>query len=262
MMACFAVVGDPIAHSKSPRMHHAAYRALGLPHRYEAVRASAEELPAVVERLRAGEFQGLNVTVPHKARVLELVDHVDKTARAVGAANTLVRNASGVITAYNTDVPALAAELRELGAREGTALVLGAGGAGKAAAFALREYLQYPRVIVLARRGGDGPLAPDPAREEQVSVIVQATTCGMHGADPGQLVSEAIAWDALPDAAVALDVVYAPPETPFLAAAFRRGLSAANGEGMLVRQGALAFELWLGVRPPFEAMRAALRDVG
>jgi shikimate dehydrogenase len=262
-MARFAVVGDPILYSKSPRMHTAAYRALGLDHTYEAIRATAAELPAVVARLRAGEIAGLNVTVPHKERVLDLADDVAPIARAAAAANTLVRDPAGRIVAYNTDVPALADELRTLAPRErpwprGCAIVLGAGGAAKAAVVALRASLHVANVVVLARRGG-APLAPDRAREARAAIVVQATSCGMRGADPGEIVADAIAWGALPDDAVALDLVYTPPETPFLAAARKRGLVATNGEGMLVRQGALSFELWLGVAPPLEVMRSALR---
>ena len=110
----FAVVGDPIGHSKSPVMQGAAMRTLGLPHTYEAVRATADELPGIVARLRSGEYDGLNVTVPHKERVLSLVDALDESARVAGAANTLVRTDDGRVVAHNTDAPALAAELSRL----------------------------------------------------------------------------------------------------------------------------------------------------
>ena len=87
----FAVVGDPVGHSKSPVMQGAAMRALGLPHTYEALHATASELPGVIARLRDGTYDGLNVTVPHKERVLSLVDALDESARVAGAANTIVR---------------------------------------------------------------------------------------------------------------------------------------------------------------------------
>lgn len=250
----FAVTGDPIAHSKSPRMHAAAYAALGMTHTYEAIRASASELAAVVQRLRSGELAGLNVTVPHKVRVLDWVDDVDASAAAVGAANTLVRAENGRIVAYNTDVPALAEELRALAPREGAALVLGTGGASKAAVAALRDRLSVKTVHVRGR-----PLVQDARIDATLSLVVQTTSCGMSGADPGEIVRDAIAWDVLPKDAVVYDVVYAPAETPILAEARRRGHRAANGLGMLARQGALAFELWLGVAPPLAAMLAAIR---
>jgi shikimate dehydrogenase len=283
----FAVVGDPIAHSKSPAMHAAAYRALGLPHSYEAIRAGADELAGVVAALRAGTFHGVNVTVPHKERVLGLVDEVDPSAALVRAANTLVRSPTGRIQAHNTDVRALEAELlaleprlSELSERTGDpcAVVLGAGGAARAAVAALKSLGLGPVVVRARNEARREPmlaelraslhhadswlrgqlLRADSRDERDVDVVIQTTSAGMHGADPGDAIAAAVAWDALPDAAVALDVVYAPPETPFLRAARARGLRCANGLGMLARQGALAFELWLGVAAPLPAMLAAL----
>ncbi len=255
----FAVVGDPVAHSKSPLMHAAAYRQLGMPHVYEAVRVDAAGLPAAVQALRDGAWDGLNVTVPHKQRVLALVDEVDPSAAAAGAANTLVRSPAGRVVAHNTDAPALAAELEALAApaslRGAQALVLGSGGASRAAVAAL-ERLGAAPVLVRARALGNW--AASAAEESRTMAVVQATSAGMTGADPGEVAAAAVAWDALPAGAVALDVVYAPPETPFLRSARERGLRCDNGLGMLARQGALAFSLWLGVPAPLEVMRAAL----
>jgi shikimate dehydrogenase len=264
----FAVLGDPVAHSKSPLMHAAAYRALGLDCTYEAIRATPEELPRLVQALREGAYEGFNVTVPHKRRVLDLVDRVDGGATFVGAANTLVRARDGAIVAYNTDVPALAAELVELATsargeiewRGSTAIVLGSGGAARAAVAALAISLGVGRVISRARRAVEGaaPLVPS-SLDRMTLTVVQATSAGMQGADSGEEIARAVAWDDLPDGAIALDVVYAPPVTPFLRAAESRGLRCANGLGMLARQGALAANLWLGVPPPYEAMLASLK---
>jgi shikimate dehydrogenase len=259
----FAVVGHPVAHSKSPAMHAAAFRALGLPHTYEAVLATPEELPRVVQALRDGAYAGLNVTVPHKQAALALADEL--ATPGMTAANTLVRSPEGRVVAHNTDVPALAEELRVLagpGAPWATrrALVLGSGGAALAAVAALRS-LGSKDVAVRARRPlapGTQPWQPSPGSEAKTLAVVQATSAGMTGADDGASVAAVVAWEALPDDAVALDVVYAPPETAFLRAARARGLRAENGLGMLARQGALAFELWLGITAPFDVMRAAL----
>ncbi len=274
----FAVIGDPVGHSKSPAMHAAAYRALGLPHVYEAVRATAEEVPRVVDALRQGLYDGLNVTVPHKERVLPLVDVVQPGASAAGAANTLVRTGDGRLTAHNTDAPALAAELRALagpgapwaGAR---ALVLGSGGAARAAVAAFAE-LGVGEILVRARAFDDAArrerfLATAPApvtlqswaagrSEEGVLALVQATSAGMTGASPGDEVAGVVGWSSVPEAAVAIDVVYAPRDTPWLRAARARGLRADDGLGMLARQGALALQLWLGVPAPLDAMRRAI----
>jgi shikimate 5-dehydrogenase len=274
-------------------MHAAAYRALGLPHSYEALRATATELPAVVDALRSGAFDGLNVTVPHKERIVALVDDLDESARMVGAGNTLVRSPSGRVTAHNTDSPALAAELvrlrggqgghswagrRTAGSQgwfdRGRALVLGSGGAARAAIAALAR-LGAREIVVRARAFDDASRrdrfvdqAPasivaqawnaSASSEAETIAIVQATSAGMSGADPGETVADVVAWGSLPAESVAVDVVYSPRDTPFLSAARSRGLRCDNGLGMLAWQGALAFELWLGVDAPVEVMRAAL----
>jgi shikimate dehydrogenase len=262
----FAVIGDPVAHSLSPALHAVAYRALGLPHAYVAVRVTPAGLPGAVQQLRDGVFDGLNVTVPHKQAVLGLADAIDPSARDVGAANTLAVE-GGRVVAYNTDATALARELSALaGERDwgaGRALVLGSGGAARAAIRALERDLGCRDVVVRSRSssppGSAGqPWQPDAASEARTLAVVQATSAGMHGADPGDAAAGAVAWAALPHDAVALDVVYAPPDTPFLRAARARGLRAAGGLGMLARQGALAFEIWLGIPAPLEVMRAAL----
>lgn len=278
----FAVVGDPVGHSKSPAMHGAALKALGLPHTYEAVHATADQLPRVVAMLRDGAYDGLNVTVPHKERVLALADELDASACVAGAANTLVRRDDGGVIAHNTDAPALAAELVRLAGvaswSRGRALVIGSGGAARAAITALGVHLGITDIAVRARAFADParreaftrtaptrvtlePWGPSAANEAGTLLIVQATSAGMRGADSGDAVAAAVAWDALPAEAVALDVVYAPRDTPWLRAARARGLRCDDGLGMLARQGGLALELWLrdlGVEAPFEAMRAAL----
>jgi shikimate dehydrogenase len=275
----FAVVGDPIAHSKSPAMHSAAFRALGLPHTYEAVRASPDELPHVVTRLREGAYHGINVTVPHKERVLGLVDAKDESAAVAGAANTLVRERDGRITAHNTDAPALAGELRRVsGGRVDPArraLILGSGGAARAAVVAVGRYLGVRDIVVRARAFADPererafrqsspyPIAtetwfPRGETEQRAHLVVQATSAGMRGAAPGEDAANAVDWTALPNDAVAIDVVYAPRDTPWLRAARIRGLRCDDGLGMLAGQGGLAFELWLGVAAPLDTMRAAL----
>jgi len=280
----FAVIGDPVSHSRSPAMHMAAYQALGLPHTYEKIATTADELPERIAALRSGALAGINVTVPHKTAVLRLVDAIDASARTTGAANTLVYDTNcGTITAHNTDAPALAFELTRLSSTASfanrSALVLGNGGAARAAIFALGS-LGVAHVVVRARRAkaNDAELAavlaaanPNatmsfepsltaaPAAERSdLLAIVQATTAGMTGAAPGEVVADAVAWSSVPRDAVVLDVVYAPPRTPILARAAKHGLKNDGGLGMLARQGALAFELWLGVSPPFDVMLDSL----
>lgn len=279
----FAVLGDPIAHSRSPAMHSAAYAALGLPHTYEAIRATPADLPRLIAELRAGAYAGFNVTVPHKANVLAYVDAIDACAEAVHAANTLVVEGDRVI-AYNTDVPALADELSAISperkredwaARD--ALVLGSGGAARAALAALAS-LGVTKATVRARnvgiaseaRAALGKAAKEMALtyesltphddDTRFHTIVQATSLGMAGAGDGTLAAHAVAWTRVAVDAVAYDVVYNPPRTPFLIAAHDQNVRTENGLGMLVRQGALAFQRWLGLPPPLTIMRSSLES--
>lgn len=296
----FALLGNPVGHSKSPMLHAAAYRALGLPHAYEALATEPGDVEARVEALRRGDFAGLNVTVPYKQRVLDFVDERDESVDLVLAANTLVRTPEGRVRAYNTDAPALAVELLELARARAaelsepvapspfagkTAVVLGSGGAARAATAALAKSLGVARLVVRARAFDDAavrdafrsdmlasfaranvldtaiapePLTAPPIEAADLAAIVQATSCGMEGAAPGDAVARAVAWQTVPRDAVALDVVYAPRDTPFLRAARSRGLPSTHGLGMLARQGALAFERWLGVPAPFDVMLAAI----
>ena len=271
----FVLLGHPVGHSVSPAIHGAAYRALGLPHRYEVRDCPApEDVRAQVERLRAGELAGANVTVPWKRLALELADHADDSARATGVANVLSRDASGRITASNTDAGALADEIAALHPAPKRAAVIGAGGAAQAAVVACR--LLGLSEIAVSSRGwlgavpraswkhaptfealGATPWAwPEHAGDlrpevlssylPRVDVIVQATSAGMRGAGPGEEVSAWIPWRELAPGALAIDVVYNPIHTPFLTAAEQAGVLHQGGLGMLVRQAALALRIWLG----------------
>ncbi len=286
----FALLGDPVAHSKSPKMHAAAYRALGLDHSYEALHTPAEALPARIESLRRGTYDGFNVTVPHKTRVVPFLDELAPSALIAGAVNTIVRTDAGKLVGHNTDAPALAIELTRLApdleaqAPSLRALVIGSGGASRSALCALAmnfgvreiavrarslrddaavaEFLASMRVL-LTHAGSSTKLVVEPfeasaASEETFSFVVQATSAGMHGGEPGDGVASVVAWSHLPARAAAFDVVYVPPMTPFLRAANEHGLRHANGLGMLARQGALAFELWLGTSAPLDAMLTTL----
>ena len=262
----FALLGDPVGHSRSPRMHAAAYRLLGMDraHSYDALSTRHDELEARVHDLRQGRLDGINVTVPHKLAIVPWLDALAASAEATGAVNTLVRQRDGSIVGHNTDAPALHLELSRAlpeAIRPGdVGLVLGSGGAARAATWALRE-LGLGRVLVRARSAKPGlavePLAPG-ADEPHLAVIVQATSAGMSGADSGEAIAAAVDWSRVPSRAVASDVVYG--STPFLDAARARGLVARDGRGMLAGQAALALSLWLDMPPPFAIMRAALEE--
>jgi len=262
----FVLLGDPVAHSKSPKMHAAAYRALGLDHTYEALRVHELEIGAWVDRLRRREIGGINVTIPHKRAALQFADVIDESAKACDACNVLAY-VDGSVIAYNTDVAAIAEELGPAasgkavdGSAEGgtsrKAIVLGRGGAARAAIAALKS-LGATKIITRARAGGDEPLTPT-GSEKDATWIVQCTSAGMTGADPGGEIARAVDFSLAPHA-LAYDVIYEPRQTPFLVAAHEAGLRTKNGTGMLARQGAIAFEIWLDVKPPLDVMLAAIQ---
>ena len=281
----FVLIGHPVGHSLSPVIHQAAYRALELPHRYEAVDCADEAAVAkVIEGLRSREIAGANVTIPWKRSVLKMVDVVAPSVQRIGVANVLVRRADGAIAAHNTDVPALAEEFQRLSGSVRRVLVLGNGGAAPAVVAAAQD-AGADRVALTARRfvpgvpEADWPYAAEfiaqgatvlawPATDPKaksrlrealarIDLIVNCTSAGMQGADDGQQLADLVPWEHIPQSALAYDLIYNPALTPFLRRAAECGLGAENGLGMLVAQAALAFELWLTTAPPRGAMLAA-----
>jgi shikimate dehydrogenase len=273
-MRLAGLIGDPVAHSRSPALHNAAFAHLGLPARYELWPTQAEDLPARVAGLRAPHILGANVTLPHKIAVLELLDRVDPEVEMIGAANTIVREDDGSLTGANTDAAAFLASLREDADFEPagcSAVVLGASGAARAAATALIG-ARLGRLVVVNRTLdraeallGDllhaadydpqlVAVAPDDSTLREwladANLLVNATSLGWHAEDLPLDV------DLIPPTALIFDMVYRP--TRLLQAAAARGARTLDGAGMLVRQAALAFERWTGHSAPLEIMRAAM----
>lgn len=273
-----AVIGDPIGHSQSPAMHNAAFRALGLPYVYVAFRVEPRRVSEAVAAVRALDLVGLNVTIPHKEAVGSYLDQLSSVARACGAVNTIVHR-RGRLLGENTDVGGLERDLAEQGVGEKleTAVVLGAGGSARAATLALAR--RSRRVAVAARRPEQAQtlvralqrsaparlepwsladLAPDKDAAEallsEAGVVLNATAAGMRG-EP----FPAIAAAATPRSCLFYDLVYTAERTPFVELARRARRPAVNGLGMLLHQGALAFELWTGTSAPLAVMRRALR---
>ena len=267
-----AVVGRPIAHSLSPAMHAAAFRALGIDGewRYEAIELSPEGFAAGVDELRRSGYVGVNVTIPHKEAALRLADEASGAASSIGAANTLTFTPSGV-AAENTDAPGLIAALPSDPAGA-TALVLGAGGAARAAIWALREAgakvsvsnRTAARGAAVAAEFGVEHLERDgelPARD--FGLVVNATSVGLATGEPAasraadELKELGLGADAFSDRQVVVDLVYGAAPTQLLAEASRAGATVVDGREILVRQGAESFRIWTGLDPPLEAMRAA-----
>jgi shikimate dehydrogenase len=242
------LLGQGIGYSASPAMHDAAFAALGIDARYELRDVTAGELPAAVVDLRGPDRLGANVTKPHKVAVCELVDELAPEVARLGAANTIVRSGDRLV-AHNTDLAAITAELAELGASCRAAVVLGAGGASRAAVAALEDLACETTVV---SRAGWTELPDVLARAE---VLVNATPIGT--ADPS---ATPVPAELLrPDLAV-LDLVYRPSPTRLIADARAVGAIARGGAGTLLRQAVASFALWAGRDAPVEVMRAALHS--
>jgi shikimate dehydrogenase len=268
------ILGQPVRYSLSPRLHNAAFAAVGLDASYEAREVAPEHLAQAVEALRAPGFLGANVTAPHKPAACQLMDEVSAEARALGVINTIVPR-DGRLLGDNTDAAGLAEWLRRAGITSAgqDAVILGAGGAARATVLALASLgARSARVLnrtperaralvcdlqphVTRLQLSHGPLdeAATP-RPRPVRLVVNATSLGHSGSAPNVDAS----WYS-PES-VAIELVYNPPETAFLTAARAAGARAENGLGMLVHQAALAFERWTGERAPLEVYWAAARE--
>jgi len=275
-----ALLGRPVAHSRSPAMMRAAFDAMGVEGVYVACDVAPEALGDALRGLTALGFDGANVTVPHKVAVMELAAAVDDDARLAGAVNTLVSAPGGGFRGCNTDIDGLREALAHHGVRvKGErAVVLGGGGAARAAAVALARE-GAARVDVVARRFSEARAVAEVAARAgaegrahrlgdasvaralgDASVVAQATSCGMVGAgDCAELLAGA-PLAACARGVAAVDLVYAPAVTDWMRAAAGAGLRVCEGAGarMLAAQGAAALARWTGREAPVAVMRAAL----
>jgi shikimate dehydrogenase len=262
-MDVYGLIGNPVGHSLSPPMHEAGYEALGIDARY--VTFEPEDAGDAIAAAADLGIAGLNATIPFKRDVLDFVDP-DPTAERVGAVNT-VDFASDPPTGHNTDVAGVRRSFahHDVDLEEATAVQVGAGGAGRAIAFALADAGATVHVAnrtaskahdlaadVPGATGHDLDAVPELLAD--ADVLVNATSVGMEeDASP-------VAADALDEDLVVFDAVYSPLETRLLRDAADAGATTIDGGWMLLYQGVAAFERWTGRDAPVEAMNAALRD--
>jgi shikimate dehydrogenase len=267
------VIGWPVAHSRSPRLHGFWLKQYGLAGRYDKLPVPPEDLGVFLEALpKEPGFRGINVTLPHKVAVLPYMAEIDSVARRIGAVNTIVIRPDGSLSGSNTDAFGFIESLKAdapagWSAAQGPAVVLGAGGAARAIVVALLDAgapvlrivnRSLEKAEALAAEFGDRlqPVAWD-KRAEALSgagLLVNTTSLGMSGQPPLE-----IALDDLPKAALVNDIVYSPLETDLLARARARGNPVVDGLGMLLHQGRPGFEAWFGVAPQVTSdLRAAV----
>lgn len=270
------VFGWPVEHSLSTPMHNAAFATLGLNWVYVPFPVVPEELGAAIDGARALGIRGINVTIPHKHAITAFVDVLDETASAVEAANTIdIRD--GILTAYNTDGPGFVASMREIGwtARGLSVTLVGAGGVARAIAAAmvgegasrisiLNRTVEKAEALIelvgesasgveMTAGGLEGPSAKMAVGE--ADVVVDCTSVGMY---PYVNVAPVVPQEWLHDRQLVCDLTYNPRETVLLRAGRAQGAAILDGTGMLVHQGAIAFEIWTEQAAPVGVMREAL----
>ncbi|MDT3424904.1 shikimate dehydrogenase [Paenibacillus forsythiae] len=266
------VIGSPISHSKSPVMHNAGLRALGIPGAYVPLHVEQDKVKETIEAIRTLNFRGINVTIPHKLAVIEHLDRVDPAAEAIGAVNTIV-NDNGILTGYNTDgigyVRSLKSEaVSELSGRR--IMVIGAGGAARGIIDALLQ--EQPSSVVIVNRDEEKAkrLAGSWSSRGDIKgvgldqiqgyiggtdILINTTSVGMHP----HVDDMPIDPDIIPEGIVVSDLIYNPLYTRLLLESrSRRGCIIHSGVGMFLYQGAYALEYWTGLPAPIEAMREAL----
>jgi shikimate dehydrogenase len=251
-----AVIGWPVAHSRSPAMHDAAFAALGIDAHMIAVEAPPADLAAEVARLRGLAMLGASVTVPHKVAIVGLCDELDPEARAIGAVNCLVL-ADYRLVGHNTDAGGFrdslaAAGFAPSGAR---AVVLGAGGAARAVAHALEVAGAHVDVVSRRAAGASRPWSELPALFGRADLVVDCTPTGLE-ADLDVAFVDTLPLDNLPRRSMVATLVY-HRRTQLLERATALGHPTFDGRGMLIHQAARAFALWTGREPPLEVMAAA-----
>ncbi|MEM5515689.1 shikimate dehydrogenase [Henriciella sp. AS95] len=274
MMQKLAVIGDPVGHSLSPQIHMTWIDAMGLDASYESKRVPTGEAVEALEDFARKEYVGLNVTLPHKQAVLKSVSEASPAVRAIGAANTLQRIGASDWAAYNTDAPGLMAALERVGMKSvagKTVLLLGAGGAARAALFALddagAEIIVLNRTVEKAatviseccqRSHQYGPLEDLALHAEKADLVINSASIG-HGGDHFVLPEG--------DGRLFFEMSYGAPAASQLAHARAKGWDIEDGLGMLVCQAAESFRIWFGGELPdveiaLEACRETLKITG
>jgi shikimate dehydrogenase len=261
--------GYPVEHSLSPAMHNAAFGQMNLDYCYVTFPVHPDSLGKAVEGIRALSLGGVNVTVPHKEKVMAFLDEINEEAQFIGAVNT-IKNDAGMLTGFNTDGRGFMQSLSEAGIdlKDRKVLIIGTGGAARAIGYYLCQEASIVQLFdvealkaeALAKhlngvRQNAGTIDAASMKSKEfmagIDIIINATPLGLKHGDPSPVDMSLIKREH-----VVCDLIY--KETPILRAAAEKGCKTMNGLGMLLWQGVIAFEIWTGVRPPVEVMKDAL----
>lgn len=269
MKKWFAVIGDPIAHSKSPDMHNTWFEELTIDATYIPIHVLPGKLEESIVALKTLGAGGWNVTIPHKETIIPYLDELDVLAEKMGAVNTVVHQVDGTLKGYNTDGSGFVHALEEaVGAnhKDKKVLLVGAGGAARGIAFALQHFGYNQLTItnrtvekaekIVAELGQGNAISLQEAEQwlDQFGIVIQATSAGLSNGT-FQL---PFTLNGLQRGAIVADIVYNPLMTPFLQEAKKQGAMIVNGLGMFVHQGAIAFNYWLDKYPNTNTMQERL----
>ncbi len=269
----YGIIGYPVKHSLSPLMQTAAFKTSGIDAVYVPFSVTPENLEDAVEGIKALSISGVNVTVPHKERIVRLLDYLDDDAEFLEAVNT-VKNEKGVLTGYNTDAGGFLDSLKEAGieVKGKKVTIIGAGGAAKAVGYALlKERVSFLNIVnrnfqkakeLGEKLGKMGKVLVFPLKGTTIEVLLSDTDILVNTTSVGLKPEDPFLFDysKIPEKLTVIDIIYNPPETPLLKVAKEKGCKTLNGIGMLLHQGARAFKIWTGMEPPIEEMRKALME--
>lgn len=271
----FGLLGDPVEHSLSPKMHNAAFKAMGMNNVYIPFRVKSNHLAEALEGIRALNIQGVNITAPHKEAALPFLDKLSEDAALLGAVNT-VKNEEGCLIGHNTDGAGMVRYLKDdlkIDLKDKKIIIVGAGGAAKSVALSLCK--EEIKKIILANRNSQkaedladllhketGRTAVGlPLEGDIINSVIDSSSLLIYTL-PTDVITEEGNWpfdpNYFPEGLTVIDLRYYPKETVLMRAAGERGLSSYNGLGMLLYQGVLAFKIFTGKEPPLEVMKAEL----
>ncbi len=267
MTKTFAVIGDPIDHSLSPTIHNAAFRELNLDCTYIAYRIQSGELSEGVESLKKIKISGFNVTIPHKVEVLKYLDKVDETSSLIGAVNT-VSNNDGILKGYNTDMEGFLEPIkkRNLQINEKSVLLIGAGGAARAVVTAFAK--EHAKKIMILNRTKENA---EKLSEFANRIGIESDVCSLQEIEklsPDFIVntipvgpnneSSSIPPSIINENSIVYDIVYMPMNTDLIKKSKEKNATVIYGYEMLLGQAVRSFEIWHGIKAPYEAMKKAI----